>query len=127
MGLFVSALDWPQVAGGGVAGAILVIVFAFIRWFVSRKNGNGNSSSGSLPPERWDRKFDELAERNEKSFESALRILVVPMMQKTNDILKEYREDARLQLEGTQRLTEAVIKLTLRDEVREEMRRSASA
>jgi hypothetical protein len=109
-------------AGIGLVGKIVW------DWLKLRRNGNGhNGSSGAQPVAYWDNKFELLAERNEKAFESALRVLVVPMMDKTNDILRESRDDARQQLESTRQLTEAIIKLTLRDEVREQMRRSASA
>lgn len=87
-------------------------------WLKIRRNGNGNS--GALPASHWEHQFDELAQRNEKSFENALKILVIPVMTRTNEILEEMKENDK-------KLTEAIITMRLRDEAREFVGRAKGA
>jgi hypothetical protein len=110
--------EWSNVAGGGVAGAILMIVLWFLKPFLHKTTINGNT--GEKPVTFWEDRLTALGDTITEKFDNSLKISVVPILNRQTEILDEMRKD-------NQELSRAIIKLGLRDEMREEIRRAKGA
>lgn len=109
--------EWSNVAGGGVAGAILAIVLWFLKPFLHKTT---NGSTGEKPVTFWEDRLTALGDTITEKFDNSLKISVVPILNRQTEILDEMRKD-------NQELSRAIIKLGLRDEMREEIRRAKGA
>lgn len=89
-------------------------------WLKIRRNGHSNGSTGEKPVSFWETKLDSLGNDIQTGFENSLQISVIPILNRQTEILDEMRADGK-------ELSKAIVKLALRDEVREEMRRSKTA
>jgi hypothetical protein len=101
-------------AGVGLVGKIVW------DWLKLRRQSNGNGSTGERPVSFWENKLHGLGEDVQKGFRDSLQISVIPILNRQTEILDEMRADGK-------ELSKAIVKLALRDEVREEMRRSKAA